>query len=1762
MVLAQAAHAYNGVTMWTMIDSPPTSVSFTAYYDDNDSKIQTEDSFNNSSTTPHEGWWFEAGVARVQTDQITGLTSNTLYKIWVASSNAAGTASGTIGTSDPSFTDGGTPLVLSSNNYLAIPANFQAAGVPGKITLTWSPVADATGYRIYRRNTNPTVYVYDKKTPSEVTSTTWDDDSATIGVSYSYIVVATANGKRSGHTPEMSAIAQLLPPNQAPNAPTSLTQQGVANGDWVTSNFNITMSMRDLDNSGTLTPQVEITSEALSFSGTPNLNGTEVINNGSAVPGTVTVNTASLTDGNYKWQARVKDNLGATSNFVQYNSGSTAFRIDRTAPSPVAITPPANPTSNPSLAFSWTAATDNGSGPTGVYYYLLNTSPSTDVVDVMGNGESTTTRSVTKPGVQGSNYLHVVAVDYAGNRSIAHSVPVVVDNQAPGQPTGISATPSTWSKNNTFAISWTNPVDAAGIAGAYYKIGTAPTGNTDGTLVTGAAISSVNVTPSASGQYTVYVWLKDGAGNVDYHNNNNTSIQYDATGPAFPGGAVITTPYSPTNSSSLTFSWPAAADSQSGLPANNKYYYLLDQTSTATAGAVALGTGTNNLTVSVNVYTDGTYYLHVISQDAAGNLSSVLDSTPVVLDKVAPSITSTVPIDGTTGVSKDLTQIMINFSEEMNGALASDKTKYTVTGSKSGVHTINSAAYLNRAVTLGVSGFANDELVTFTVNSAVKDSAGNSLSGKNSFVFTTSNTNHAPVANDQSVSTDEDIAKAITLGGSDADSGDTLTYSIVASPAHGNLTGTGANRTYTPAANYNGADSFTFKINDGTVDSNVATVSITVNAVNDAPVMTSATINPASPKVTDTLSAAGVATDIDSVNISYSYQWKKNGTVIGGQTGQTLASGNFARGDSIKVVITPSDGLLSGNPMESAAVVIGSTPPVANDQSVSTNEDAQQSITLVASDADLDPLTYSIVSGPTHGNLSGGSDANRTYTPNANYSGTDSFTFKAYDGQAYSNVATVSITINPVNDAPVMTSATINPASPKVTDTLSATGVATDVDTPIGNITYTYQWKKNGVVITGQTGQTLASGNFARNDSIKVVITPSDGSLSGSPMESAAVVIGSTPPVANDQSVSTNEDAQQSITLVASDADLDPLTYSIVSGPTHGSLSSGSDANRTYTPASNYNGTDSFTFKAYDGQAYSNTATVTITVNPVNDAPVANNQNGVMTNQDTSVGVTLTASDVDNTTLNYIVVTQPQHGSLSGSGANQTYTPAAGYYGSDFFTFKANDTQLDSNVATVNITVNHQNHAPVANGQSVSTDEDTQQSITLSGSDADSGDPLNYSIVANPAHGTLTGNAPILTYTPAANYNGADSFTFKVNDGTVDSNNATVIIAVNPVNDAPVATNLSLTTDQNTAVAAGLSASDADRDQLNYVIVSNPLHGNLSGAAPNLIYTPATDYYGSDSFIFKANDGKIDSNPATVTIAVNPTSINNLFIQVEEGKVKLYVRDGAGNQSALIYYDSVGYAITGQESGNSIGSDGTVTEGAQDGTYTLTATVTIGAMTLTASCDHSINKSAPVVTVKVDSHDLDNDLTISNKPKLDIQASDGNGIKAVHVYIDNVELAGQSLTAQGVGNSAVTASYTPDASLSVGSHSLRIEAEDNFGTVTRVSALGLKVYDTLQLQGKPMNYPNPFKPSVSATKINYTLTTNADIKIMIYDFTGRMVAVKTFAAGIEDGGLAGENNPAWDGKNFNGEYVGNGVYVYFITSGGKVLASGEMSVYE
>jgi len=379
--------------------------------------------------------------------------------------------------------------------------------------------------------------------------------------------------------------------------------------------------------------------------------------------------------------------------------------------------------------------------------------------------------------------------------------------------------------------------------------------------------------------------------------------------------------------------------------------------------------------------------------------------------------------------------------------------------------------------------------------------------------------NHPPVADDDAYTVDEDNILTVLPGvlANDADpDGDPMTAAVVDDVSNGTLTfNPNGSFTYTPNADFFGTDRFTYRANDGTDDSNVATVEIDVAPVNDAPV---------------------AHTDAFTV--------EEDG------------------------VLTAADGVL------------------AND-----------------SDVEGDPLAVELGSDVTDGVLSLNADGTFTYTPDADFAGEDRFTYRVSDGTATSNLAMVTITVKGVNDAPV-----------------------------------------------------------AEDDVFDI--------RQGEPLE-----LNPAGALAND-----------------TDVDGDLLTFVVVDGPEHGTVEVGPDGQVTYTPDAGFIGIDTLTYRASDGTATSNLATVTINVESSNHAPVAVDdvytvvEGGVLTVP--RPGILANDTDADGDMLYVIFISDVSHGTLDRDPLGGfTYIADAGFTGTDTFQYMAVDQAEFSNVATVTINV-------------------------------------------------------------------------------------------------------------------------------------------------------------------------------------------------------------------------------------------------------------------------------------------------------------------------------------------------------------------------------------------------------------------------------------------------------------------------------------------
>ncbi len=572
--------------------------------------------------------------------------------------------------------------------------------------------------------------------------------------------------------------------------------------------------------------------------------------------------------------------------------------------------------------------------------------------------------------------------------------------------------------------------------------------------------------------------------------------------------------------------------------------------------------------------------------------------------------------------------------------------------------------------------------------------------------------NGAPTAVDDAFSMKADQQLGAGVLANDVDpEGDPLSVTLQSDVAHGTLNlGADGLFTYTPDDGFAGTDQFTYTAGDGQAESDPATVTITIGAVNDPP---QAEADGYATEANQTLvvdAKSGVlANDTDAQGDPLTaslVDGAAHGTVTLAEDGsfEYTPDADFRGEDSF--TYRASDGESSSDPA-TVTIAVGPTQlaPEAADDAYAAQEDeplsidAESGVLANDADADGDPLAAVLRSAPGHGTLTLGHDGSFEYTPNPDFFGEDSFTYVAGDGQAESNLATVSITVAGVNDAPVAADDAYE-VNEDETLAVEASGVlANDADVegdPLAAVLV--DGPANGTVTLAEDGSFEYTPNpdFFGEDSF--TYKASDGQAESN-LAIVNITVAAAPdaPVAANDAYEVNEDetlAVEASGVLANDADADgdPLTAVLVDGPTNGTVTLAEDGSFEYTPNPDFFGDDAFTYRAGDGQAESNLATVSITVATVNDAPVAADDAYEVNEGETlaveASGVLANDADVEGDPLTASLVDGPAHGTVTlAEDGSFEYTPEPGFHGEDRFTYTAGDGQETSETATVAIDV-------------------------------------------------------------------------------------------------------------------------------------------------------------------------------------------------------------------------------------------------------------------------------------------------------------------------------------------------------------------------------------------------------------------------------------------------------------------------------------------
>ena len=585
---------------------------------------------------------------------------------------------------------------------------------------------------------------------------------------------------------------------------------------------------------------------------------------------------------------------------------------------------------------------------------------------------------------------------------------------------------------------------------------------------------------------------------------------------------------------------------------------------------------------------------------------------------------------------------------------------------------------------------------------------------------------------------------------------------------------------------------------------------------------------------------------------------------------------------------------------------------VANSYTTSEGQDVSGNVLTDDTDADGDVLRASLISGPGHGDLTLNRDGTFVYTPTANYSGTDTFTYKVTDAgfhlhglfgflrpdHGHSDTATVTLMVNPVdpdNNMPV-TMGDNYAVTAGETLTVAGPGVLANDNDPDGDPLAAVKFSDpaHGSVTLNTDGSFtyVSNADFLGIDQFQYYAD--DGTTSGNPAFVSITVTAEAAPVAGYDSYATA--IGTSVTIGADalldndfDNENDPLTVIVTQAPENGDLVDNGDGTYTYTPDDGFIGTDAFRYVAADASGQSAPAIVSINVGvPANESPEAVADH-LTTRIDTPRVITpadLVGNDTDpdGDGLTPYVVSDPIYGTLTlDLGGTYTYAPDPGFEGYDTFYYTAFDGQADSTPTAVLVLVTGQsngNTPPVAGYDSLGTDIDTPLTIDpdallVNDFDAD-GDPLAVVVTQQPANGTLstdvTGN---LVYTPDAGFTGTDSFFYSATQPENASLPAEVTISVGgPANIAPAATPDNLITAVDTPLTItteDLVGNDSDPEgaALTVYVVSAPADGSLvDNDDGTFTYTPDTGFVGTVSFAYTAFDGQADSTPTLVTIEV------------------------------------------------------------------------------------------------------------------------------------------------------------------------------------------------------------------------------------------------------------------------------------------------------
>ena len=1045
--------------------------------------------------------------------------------------------------------------------------------------------------------------------------------------------------------------------------------------------------------------------------------------------------------------------------------------------------------------------------------------------------------------------------------------------------------------------------------------------------------------------------------------------------------------------------------------------------------------GSDPIHGSVTVNTDGTYtytpetdYIgddsfKVTVSDGKGGTAESIVTIHVELGNVAPTVGNYENnTTKNTSVSGRVEGTDAN-GDALTYTKGSDPTHGSVTVNTDGTYTYTP-----------VTDYVGDDSFKVTV------SDGNGGTTDSAITIHVEEGNAAPTVGNYENNTTKNTAVSGKVEGTDAN-GDTLTYTKGTDPAHGSvMVNADGTYTYTPGTDYVGDDSFTVNVSDNNGGTTSSAITIHVVEGNAAPTLENSENN-----TTKNTAINGQVTGTDANGDGLTYT--KGSDPVHGSV-EVNADGTYTYtpetgyvgDDSFKVTVSDGKGGSAEATVTVHVAAVNGAPTAATDtQNITTGYGVPVTKSVGATDPDGDPLTYQVKDGDkaAHGTVTVDGSGNYTYTPNTGFSGTDSFKVTVSDGKGGTTEVTVNVTVG--NAAP-----TVGNYENNTTKSTAVSGKVEGTDANGDTLTYTKGTDPaHGSVTVSADGNytyTPQTG-YVGDDSFTVNVSDNNGGTTSSAI-TMHVAEGNAAPTVGNYENNTTKNTAVSGKVEGTDANGDELTYTKGTEPSHGSVEVNADGGYTYTPATDYVGSDSFTVNVSDNNGGTTSSAITIHVVEGNAAPtIENSENN--TTKNTAVNGQVEGTDANGDELTYTKGSDPVHGSVTvNADGTYTYTPETNYVGDDSFKVTVSDGKGGTTEATVTIHVSAVNGAPTAatDTQNITTSYGTPAAGDLGVTDPD-GDSLTYEVKdgEKPAHGTVTvdgsGN---YTYTPNEGFSGTDSFKVTVSDGKGGITEVTVNVTVG--NAVPTVGNYENNTTKNTAVSGKVEGTDANGDTLTYTKGTDPAHGSVMvNADGTYTYTPGTDYVGDDSFTVNVSD----NNGGTTSSAIT--------IHVVEGNAAPTLENSENNTTKNT-------AINGQVTGTDANGDGlTYTKGSDpvhgsvevnaDGTYTYTPeTGYVGddSFKVTVS-DGKGGTAESIVTIHVELGNVapivgnyENNTTKNTAVSGKVEGTDANGDTLT--YVKGTDPAHGSVEVNADG----TYTYTPETDY-VGEDSFTVTVSDGKG---------------------------------------------------------------------------------------------------------------------